>query len=376
MKRMTGRKYNDSFEIAKLLSKMVTGELTSKDRDRLAALINNNNLNNQEDLTEILNRVNSSEFVTTDKASREQILSEIKSKMNSQKLSVVRRLLPYAAAALIAITVAVGVYYTQVNTQYNNANINLITAAGVTLEYPSGDVYSLTEESDVKALINKSDTLPQEVISTKRYTISVPLGKSYTVALEDGTSVILFPGSKFSFPAHFAANERLVNLEGEGYFDVESDASRPFQIAVGEVKVRVLGTSFNVRAYPGETTVETALVSGKVIMNDVRIVPDQMAVYDNDNKSINVTNIEATLYYERANGMFVFNNKSLEAIMSDLNKWYEFDYEFKDDVMKDKRFRFKLSRDEDFVSIMKMMELTGDVKFKINDKHVEILAGK
>ncbi|MCU4158293.1 DUF4974 domain-containing protein [Carboxylicivirga sp. A043] len=374
MRRIIDKKYNESIEMAQLLRKMVTEELSDTERQKLAMLITKNNLNNQEDLNSIISKVVNNKFTTTKRESADKVLEEIKLKFNTQRPSALRRLLPYsAAAAVVTIMMAVGIYLTKIQSHYNNIRVEQYNVENTTLEFPSGKTLSLKKEADIASLIAQVDTLPEEKINTKRYTITVPLGTSHTISLKDGTNITLFPQSKLTFPAHFNTSQRLVTLEGEAYFDVESDPTKPFLIEAGGSIVKVLGTSFNVRAYPNENKVETALVSGKVNMNNIKITPDQMAVYDRADQTIKILTVNASIYQERANGMFVFDNKRLEEIMYDLSMWYNFEYDFNEESMRNKRFRFKLSHKEDFKKIMGMMELTGDVKFKVEDQHVLIL---
>lgn len=101
-----------------------------------------------------------------------------------------------------------------------------------------------------------------------------------------------------------------------------------------------------------------------------------MAVFNRDEQSLKVHEVDAVIYKERAGGMFVFDNKPLEEIMHDLSKWFDFDYSYSDETMRKKRFRFKLSRTEDFKKIMEMMEFTKEGTFRITDRHIEILPGK
>ena len=188
--------------------------------------------------------------------------------------------------------------------------------------------------------------------------------------------MVLYPGSELSFPAHFASAERLVTLHGEGYFDVKHDEKRPFNVLAREASVTVLGTSFNIRAYGDEDDVETVLVSGLVNINNIKLHPGEMAVYTRNDQSLSIHEVDANVYAERAAGLFVFDNKTLEEIMHDLSKWFDFDYSYTDESMKNERFRFKLERTADFASIMEMMKFTGEVSFNVSDRHVEIQPGK
>jgi hypothetical protein len=371
------RRYYDSVEIAELLGKMVTAELSEKERHQLALLINRNNLNNKEDIEKIINQTISFESVSTDVIARERLLTSLWGKIHRKKRMFRQRILRYASAAAVLAIMVSSIYlakWTQISSE--EVNIKLIVEQKTVLEYPSGHEVVLPEEVNVLSMLDSNDITKNEEKEPSLYTIKVPLGVSHSLSLEDGTSIVLYPGSKLSFPTHFATSERLVTLQGEGYFNVSPDKDRPFKVQAGGASVRVLGTSFNIRAYQDENVVEAALVSGIIDINDTKLIPDQMAVFNRDEQSLRVHEVDADIYKERAGGMFVFDNKPLEEIMHDLSKWFDFDYSYSDETMRKKRFRLKLSRTEDFKEIMEMMEFTGEAIFRITDRHIEVLPGK
>lgn len=106
------------------------------------------------------------------------------------------------------------------------------------------------------------------------------------VTLPDGSMVKLKSNSRIRFPEQFAANRREVFLEGEAFFEVVRDTNRMFIVSSGAVRTKVLGTSFNIRAYPGQATVEVLVATGKVAVEDtlenthITLLPMQRAVYE------------------------------------------------------------------------------------------------
>ena len=100
-------------------------------------------------------------------------------------------------------------------------------------------------------------------IDPSLHTVFTPVGGEYKLTLSDGTRVWLNASSRIQFPAVFRSDRREVRVEGEVYFEVSKDSARPFLVRTGDVVVKVLGTSFNVRAYPGEEY-KTTLVEGSV----------------------------------------------------------------------------------------------------------------
>ncbi len=142
---------------------------------------------------------------------------------------------------------------------------------------------------------SQGKNVPQQYISSYQQ-ISVPYGSKSTVILPDGSTVILNSGSKLKYPNNFGNDSRMVTLEGEGYFDVKKDKKKPFFVNVSGIKVKVLGTTFNVKAYPEEESIETSLITGSIeIYKDdnsdektplVVLKPNQRAILEKSSKSI------------------------------------------------------------------------------------------
>ena len=137
----------------------------------------------------------------------------------------------------------------------------------IDLSMTSGD--TVLNKGDVRIRFDSSKSVTYEqVVGTpakvEYNTIIVPRKGDYQLILADGSKVYLNSESRLRFPTHFEGKERRVYLEGEGYFKVAKDTTKPFVVETKEVDERVLGTSFNVNAYASERAVRTTLVSGKV----------------------------------------------------------------------------------------------------------------
>ena len=359
------KRYYDSVEISELLSKMVISELSESDKTKLGSLIADNNLNNKQDLEKIINQVIPLQPDSAVADKREKILSSIQEKILLRKRQHKRRMIVrYAAVAAIFVFVVLSSIFRNRQDSVIEPTIKFIASQEAVIEYPSGQEVILPKEADVSSILEAEDTVKMEIEKPQIYTVKVPLGTSHTLTLEDGTRVVLYPGSELSFPAHFASAGRLVTLQGEAYFDVTHDENRPFNVQAREASVTVLGTSFNIRAYENEGDVETVLVSGLVDINSTRLQPGEMAVYTRNDHSLSVHEVDANVYAERAAGIFVFDDKTLEEIMNDLSRWFDFEYSYANESMKNERFRFKLKRTENFATIMEMMKFTGVVSFK------------
>lgn len=205
-------------------------------------------------------------------------------------------------------------------------------------------------------------------------TIEVPKGAEFDLVLSDGTQVWLNAHSKLKYPVVFGNGKREVELEGEGYFKVARDAEKPFRVVVKQQTVEVLGTEFNVDAYPDEENVYTTLVSGKVKVDadgqSVVLDPGMQTVVNDKGMHARKVNVEEIVSWR--SGMFVLEDHTLEEIMSKLTRWYDFTVFYQNSSLKEVSFKGKIPRYVSFESILNILEKTGEVKFKVKGKIVTI----
>ncbi|BEG99184.1 FecR family protein [Bacteroides sedimenti] len=158
-------------------------------------------------------------------------------------------------------------------------------------------------------------------------TISVPAGQRANITLPDGTNVWLNARSTIKYPTSFNDRKRTIYLEGEAYFDVTKNKEKPFVVQTEKYDVEVLGTKFNVEAYPGQTEFETALMQGKVEVTS-RLIPDQKIILAPDQKAflkdgkLQVSEVEDVNRYRWKEGLICFKNKSILNIMKEFEKYY------------------------------------------------------
>ena len=168
-------------------------------------------------------------------------------------------------------------------------------------------------------------------------TLTIPKSGLYRLTLADGSRVWLNNESRLRYPTAFAADNRTVELSGEGYFEIVHDAHKPFIVRVKDRQVDVLGTSFNVAAYTDETGMRTTLVEGsiriKTIKDSVQLYPDQQAQVDADGKLTIVKGVPAKDIAAWKNGSFYFGHgMNVAEIMRQLSRWYDVDVVIKGKV--------------------------------------------
>lgn len=204
-----------------------------------------------------------------------------------------------------------------------------------------------------------------------RNSIQTLTGMEYTLTLSDGTKVYLNAESKIDFPASFKGSQRVVELSGEAYFDVAKDVEHPFIVKMRDLSVKVLGTSFNVRAYEDEKEITTTLAEGKVQVFDGQkfedITPGEQVVYAKETKDMTVRQVDVSFYSAWREGRFVFRNERLEDIMAVLARWYDFEYQFMDEDVKNVRIGAKLNRYSNMNPIIDMLRINASMSVSLVD---------
>ena len=206
----------------------------------------------------------------------------------------------------------------------------------------------------------------------------VPRGGHYVLTLADGTIVTLNSESTIKFPTHFSDSLREVWLEGEAYFDVERNPAKPFIVYAGNMSTRVLGTQFNVRAYNGEEQQSVTLVEGAVALktedDKVLLKPGERFWMEpgTNNISSGVEQVDPYLYTSWKEGIMYFDDITLEDLMVRLNRWYNFEYEFKDGTLKRRLFTGGVKKNDDLKKIFSLIGMVNDVSFTIEGERIII----
>jgi ferric-dicitrate binding protein FerR (iron transport regulator) len=156
-------------------------------------------------------------------------------------------------------------------------------------------------------------------------------GRHRQVKLPDGTQVWLSPFSRISYPDQFRTAQRIVKLEGEAFFEVVHDARHPFIIQSGEIKTTVLGTSFNVQAYPNATHFEVTVVSGKVAVaissgdkfqQQVMVTNERALFNKQGNSLVKEAYPAAAKFIDQRSGLFNYEGATLQTVVDELQQQY------------------------------------------------------
>ena len=393
----------ETFEIADLIVRKLKGTITTEDEKRLDEWVNASPENasvfkSASDPRQQLDKLEVYSLFEKKRAWSaidEQIFDTKTIRFGS------RRFLSYAAAIFLPIIVAAGFawYYLGARDQVSLATIDtvikpgsqkalLVLSDGATIEFDEDDPLANIEEGDasIKNENNSLIYLENEKAGRKRKLIynelRTPRGGGYNLNLADGSKVWLNAGSSLKFPVSFTDSTRHVYLEGEAYFEV-SHNGKPFIVSSGSMDVRVLGTSFNVLAYPDEDQLVTTLVEGSVRIDlggespaarSSRILsPYDQAIVRSADAVIKVSKVNTSQFTSWIDGKLEFNNEDLDMVMNRLARWYDFEYEFENIQAMEYHFSARFDNTESISTILDMLELTTDVKFELRENTIVVI---
>lgn len=255
----------------------------------------------------------------------------------------------------------------------NGNVVNLGKSAGLPVIQEHG--VSIQKAADGVLLYSYKSSSGSSDTDTTENIIRTPRGGQFQVVLSDGSHVWLNTASSLTFPVKFNATHRTVKLTGEAYFEVAKNAKSPFLVVTANQQVKVLGTHFDINAYADEPETRTTLLEGKVNVitrsKSIIIKPGEQAVLGKSNMEVKPADVEEIMAWK--NGLFLYNQQSLETIMRQVSRWYNVDVVFEDEDIKGQLFSGALSRFKNISEILEVLETTGSVHFKIEGRRVTVM---
>lgn len=317
--------------------------------------------------------------------------------LNIQQRKNSKRVFPlykYAAAVLILIGFASGFWYftkdhtvIKIQTVANNQPLDVLPgvdkailtlADGSKIVLDNGENEMLVEKSGLTISKTKDGQLVYKVSNveskgtTVAYnTIETAKGNQYQILLPDGTKVWLNAASSLKYPEIFRGSERKVMLTGEAYFEVAKNKNMPFKVESNHQNVEVLGTHFNINSYMDDQTIKTTLIEGSIKVSNANyaktLKPGEQSVINNFGLgNILITNnIETEDEVAWKNGLFRFNNAGLKSILGQLERWYDIKIDYQS--VPNKRYNGMVPRKAKLSEVLNMLELTGNISFKIEE---------
>lgn len=348
-------------------------------------------------------------------AALQKIKEQIRFQPKKEKKGKVFQLFYRAAAAVVLIA---GAYliYTMMNRKPNDEQVTVQTNAiqpggnyalltlgngkQIRLAEMKNGLIDSTDGSEVlKVADGQLSYVDNQQTNEEQHLLTTPIGGQYNVLLPDGSRVWLNAASSLKYPVSFHGKERVVELTGEGYFEVSplspkgGQEKMPFIVKVNGIEVEVVGTHFNINAYKEDAVVKTTLLEGRVkvrretggerresadgrreeegVSDEVILQPGEQAVAGKSgvitlNKGINTEEIIAW-----KNGWFYFKDAPIETVLQQAARWYNIEVVYKANIKQ--HFNAEVLRSESIEKLLKLLELTGAVHFKIENKTIYVL---
>lgn len=235
----------------------------------------------------------------------------------------------------------------------------------------------LADQKGAEVLLNDGSLLynSTHASAVSFNTMSTPKGRQFKIQLPDGSKAWLNAASSITYPTAFIGDDRTVSITGEVYFEVTKDKNHPFKVkASDDVTVQVLGTSFDVKAYAGDASINTILLEGSVrlitLQKTQMLSPGQQTVVQENGNIELIKNADISKIMAWKNGLFNFQDESFEEVMKQLERWYDIEVKYVGDPPR-KKFFGELGRDLTLSQVMDALQEIG-IKFHIEGRTLVI----
>lgn len=378
--------------ISILFLKLITNRLTDEEAQQLHQWIESKPRHR-----DLAGMINNPEELTREFRFRKMVNSSRAEADMKRRIAMVeapRRYRRYAMAASIALILGLSTWPFLEEKLFNQEITPQETIAVVNKPQviKPGETKALVRNSEGDSLmLGQTDTVATKLFTSskvvaavqpakeKKLILDVPRGGEFKIILEDSTEVWLNSESSLHYPNKFDSKERIVEVFGEAYFSVRQDSLRPFYVIAGEQKVRVYGTTFNIRNYDDDNLAYTTLETGSIAISrlngqggEIFLEPDHQAVFNKEEAHLTMQQVDASRISAWRHGRFVFEGQTLLNIMRDLSRWYNFEYEFVDSSIEGIRFFGNIPRYAEFTTAITILGNCGDISFSIEGTKVVI----
>ena len=294
----------------------------------------------------------------------------------------------YAAVVACLVMLGVGYYFYQISGSTESQTRLLAQNAYLILD--DGKQVELNQQMQMDynglRIINTTERKVsfqhnKELHSTSPNKLVVPEGTEYTLQLSDGTNVHLNAGSTLVFPSAFNKDVRIVELSGEAYFDVTHSGS-PFIVKSKSMDVKVLGTTFNMTAYPEDPVVITTLLTGKVAVTchsqtdtttqTTILTPGLQARFSPEENVLQTDSVDVEEQTAWLRGEFAFEDVNLGRIMTIIGRSFALNVIFDDPELQNIKCFISIQRDKGYEDILKIIHMATGVKFKKNENEIRV----
>ncbi|WP_339710687.1 FecR domain-containing protein [uncultured Kriegella sp.] len=364
-------------EFRKLLDKYLNGSISEEEKRILDKF--SENMISINDRPHFIDESNKIEI-------KESLWDDIKTKsILNKKRPGIWRLAAASAAIFIGIMI-LGYHYI-----YNasTTSLDIIPENAIILELEDGRLEIIEENGSVQVTDKTGAVLGQQKGNRLEYsktgnaeelvfnTLTIPFGKKFELKLSDGSKAFLNSGSSIKYPVKFLeGQERSVFISGEAYLNVAKDSAHPFVVNAGKLNVRVLGTAFNVSAYPEDETTEVVLVEGSVSLsselenegnpNVVLLEPGFKGSLDKNDMAITKNQVITAMYTSWMDGKLIFRDMTFENIVKRLERHYNISIINKNKALSAKKFNANFG-DEPIEKVLAELKSNYGIRFEIID---------
>jgi len=392
--------------VAYLVAGYIRHTLTEREHDELDEWIiaSDDNQKLFEELTDPENiqvGLNKMKGINVD-AARERVKSKIRFTDEVEvKVEKKKRWIPYGVAASVIVLAGLVLFFmlnkkpktvneqivtSQIEPGGNHATLTLADGRKINLGEAKNGLIDSTNGNEVLKTTDGQISYENGTVATKKYhVLTTPAGGQYNVVLPDGSRVWLNSSSSLRYPVGFSRNERVVELSGEGYFEVAKEKAaditgmelgRRFVVKLKNgSQVEVLGTHFNIMAYDDEKNIQATLIEGSVTLRSATMGSTMSPGYQStivEHGFIETkANADTSMALAWKNGMFQFKDANIEDVMRQVARWYnvEIVYEGK----PDQHFNATIYRKEPVEKLLDYLEQTNEVHFKVEGRKIVVM---
>lgn len=388
-----------------LFTKYIQGTISKREMDEMLAYFREHGIPEDIDgaLLEEMQRVMAADANDTSLSPiTDRVENRLKARLEAEqpvaRIRTLRKWIPYAAAGMILVSLLWGIDRFNLNDASSDRITESVVIQAQEIQ-PAGNRASLLLsdgrviplDEDEQGIVTDGQRITyqggnsilldlRQQASVESITLSTPHGGTYKMTLPDGTLVWLNAGSTLTYPSRFAADERIVHLDGEAYFSVKAQPSvnglTPFKVVSTDQTIHVLGTEFNVSAYADEPETRTTLVEGRVSiqsagqLEDLVLLPGEQSLVQNN--SLSKFGVDVRDYTDWKNGQFVFRNESAPQVLRRIARWYNVTLEYHDQELLNEKYSGSISRYGELQTVLDIMAEAGSLRFAIDDRTVEV----
>lgn len=234
----------------------------------------------------------------------------------------------------------------------------IAVAAAIVLTFFAKDIYNtLTKRDDAQKILT--------------HTFSTPKGHRSKIVLSDSTVVWINSGSKITVPQVFADNKREVIMDGEAYFDVKTNKNKPFEVNVKGKKIRVLGTSFNVKAYNDRDYIMATLEHGMIeFISDRRsytLTPNEQIYYNTKSRKLVKRKVDTRYYTSWKDGRMILRDANFKTLVRIIEQWYDIEVIYDKSKFTDVHFYGTIKHEKSVEHLLMLMQETTLFSYKLKD---------